>query len=354
MGIPWSVLRESFVRKFLVECMRNAPKLRAGAPFKQKLKHWFLHNNAFIRCVLYELSFFLAAKPLLEQDRVYTRCAGSLPRVERANMKAMVLAVQRVDSFEKVWLMLGMDPPAQDADLVLQHIEQYVRFIEASLEAWARGSNQQADVRVPALEAASSVASLGILQYNSELAQQAARAEAEERLKHQGFPPLEGRSNKLSRLTCLYVGCGKVFKCRDHLFRHLNRMIEPERMHRGYHQAHFKLVPEPAALVCAACGKREATQADMYAHYGMMGVPNFAQYRKNERKAAEAERDERLKKPIDQYDDAQLCVICLDAKRQTVNIPCGHLLCCKTCGVLQTTCPICRAPIKDVILVYHA
>jgi hypothetical protein len=42
-------------------------------------------------------------------------------------MKSMVMAVQQVDTLEKVWLMLGMDPPGQDAELVLQHIEQYVR-----------------------------------------------------------------------------------------------------------------------------------------------------------------------------------------------------------------------------------
>ena len=50
------------------------------------------------------------------------------------------------------------------------------------------------------------------------------------------------------------------------------------------------------------------------------------------------------------------CLICLDATADTVLYQCGHLCMCYTCGMqLQnrgSSCPVCRAPIKDIMRVY--
>ncbi len=58
-------------------------------------------------------------------------------------------------------------------------------------------------------------------------------------------------------------------------------------------------------------------------------------------------------------DDTQ-CLICLDASADTVLYRCGHLCLCYACGMqLQTRgacacCPVCRAPIQDIMRVYKA
>lgn len=109
VGIPWGLLREAFVRRIFVYLIENSSKIRDGVSIRQRLRHYFEQNQRFIRCVLYELSFFLASKPLLTQDRIYSRCAGSLPKRDREDMKRGALAVNGVDSLEKVWILLGMD-----------------------------------------------------------------------------------------------------------------------------------------------------------------------------------------------------------------------------------------------------
>lgn len=50
----------------------------------------------------------------------------------------------------------------------------------------------------------------------------------------------------------------------------------------------------------------------------------------------------------DQSYDAS-CVICLDAERTTVFIPCGHAACCSNCAALVQTCPICRQDIASKV-----
>lgn len=52
------------------------------------------------------------------------------------------------------------------------------------------------------------------------------------------------------------------------------------------------------------------------------------------------------------------CAICMDAERDTLLCPCRHLLTCSSCSwsliVNQETCPICRAPIKEILHVFHS
>ncbi len=43
------------------------------------------------------------------------------------------------------------------------------------------------------------------------------------------------------------------------------------------------------------------------------------------------------------------CVICLDAAADWLIVPCGHKVCCESCGKTITNCPICRG-VKDQLL----
>jgi hypothetical protein len=42
------------------------------------------------------------------------------------------------------------------------------------------------------------------------------------------------------------------------------------------------------------------------------------------------------------------CVICLEAARNSIILPCNHLCCCKDCGLSLEHCPICRASIVSL------
>lgn len=56
------------------------------------------------------------------------------------------------------------------------------------------------------------------------------------------------------------------------------------------------------------------------------------------------------------------CTVCLTAMADTVMYRCGHLCVCYTCGLnLQQAasatgvkCPICRAPVDDILRVYRS
>lgn len=60
--------------------------------------------------------------------------------------------------------------------------------------------------------------------------------------------------------------------------------------------------------------------------------------------------------------DAGRCTICLTAVADTVLYRCGHLCVCYTCGLhLQQArrveivkCPVCRAPVDDILRVYRS
>ena len=54
-------------------------------------------------------------------------------------------------------------------------------------------------------------------------------------------------------------------------------------------------------------------------------------------------------KPVDDSN----CIICLDRNADTVIYQCGHLCVCYGCGMMlkqrNAKCPVCRAPIRDII-----
>jgi len=52
------------------------------------------------------------------------------------------------------------------------------------------------------------------------------------------------------------------------------------------------------------------------------------------------------------------CLICLDKPVDTVLYQCGHMCLCYGCGMQLKQrgahCPVCRAPIRDIIKAYHS
>ena len=58
---------------------------------------------------------------------------------------------------------------------------------------------------------------------------------------------------------------------------------------------------------------------------------------------------------VDVKDDGENteCLVCLDNKKDTVIMPCGHLCVCSECGPSlvknKHTCPICRSHIQNLI-----
>ena len=59
-----------------------------------------------------------------------------------------------------------------------------------------------------------------------------------------------------------------------------------------------------------------------------------------------------------QLEEEALCVVCMDAPKQHIILPCGHQCVCEACAqqLTQTTspsCPVCRAPIRETTRVYR-
>jgi Sec-independent protein translocase protein TatA len=48
-------------------------------------------------------------------------------------------------------------------------------------------------------------------------------------------------------------------------------------------------------------------------------------------------------------DNATECVVCLTNQRAAFFIPCGHIVCCMSCGQGLKQCCVCRAPVQQVL-----
>jgi hypothetical protein len=59
--------------------------------------------------------------------------------------------------------------------------------------------------------------------------------------------------------------------------------------------------------------------------------------------------------PADDADN-QLCKICFDKPIGVAMIPCGHMFCCKDCGLLMidSHCAICRAHVTQTLIVFNS
>ena len=61
------------------------------------------------------------------------------------------------------------------------------------------------------------------------------------------------------------------------------------------------------------------------------------------------DKDEELRREIQQLRDERSCKICLENEASIVFLPCGHLSCCSTCAPSLTKCPVCRARIDALV-----
>jgi Zinc finger, C3HC4 type (RING finger) len=55
--------------------------------------------------------------------------------------------------------------------------------------------------------------------------------------------------------------------------------------------------------------------------------------------------------------DTGNCLICLDRSADTAMYQCGHMCLCYPCGMQirqrGAHCPVCRAPVRDIIRIYR-
>lgn len=72
----------------------------------------------------------------------------------------------------------------------------------------------------------------------------------------------------------------------------------------------------------------------------------------------EAKVNEQRVKPDNQADNPEneenACKICFEGPLDSAFVSCGHVCTCFKCGILQKTCPMCRAPATQVIRIYKS
>lgn len=66
-----------------------------------------------------------------------------------------------------------------------------------------------------------------------------------------------------------------------------------------------------------------------------------------------AKEKETLEEQMQQKSDEGLCSVCIDKKKTSVLIPCGHCTCCYECAATiqksNGTCPVCRSRIEKIV-----
>jgi len=349
VGIPWSILREAFLRKLLVTLIRTN-NLKDGVPIDaNKLTHIFHTGKTLIQIILYQFCFFGTGTNISELDKIYERCAGTLPHKDRVKIKQSIDLVDKIDSIQKFWVTLGMDVDVIEPEIITFNMCSYLTFLNKNVATWEK-MRLPPDTRfnIPPISE-SSVGNVGVLQFNSDREKLHLAKLAEERAKHKDYPELV--KGKLSPLQCLYPQCGKKFKCRDHLFAHLKLMIPPDRMVNSWHQMHFKSCrPKVDSTQCPACKKEFDSVDECIDHCAEMGVPGYSWVKKKPKQKEEPKVDEKKEEAVDPSE----CVVCMDAKRNVVNVPCGHIVCCMDCGILLKQCPMCRTAIRDVLKVFYS
>jgi membrane protein involved in colicin uptake len=73
-------------------------------------------------------------------------------------------------------------------------------------------------------------------------------------------------------------------------------------------------------------------------------------------KYAQADAEFRLKQQVKDAQQAEesTCIVCMDAPRQALMLPCKHMCCCNECADImlerqEKHCPICRADLTDIM-----
>ena len=316
-------------------------------------------------------------------DRKYSRCAGSLPKAERA---ALVEAAQEggLESLTDLWAALGMQ--RGDEEAALQHLEVFLNYVQANLSSWKAappppGSSEGPALPPAALEQLALIGahSVGPVQREKPMSRreremESARKLAAEKAQHQGFPTLPP-SRRLDGAVCYY--CQRRFPSRMALFSHLHKMIDKERFIPGHHEAHFQLsvpggpasLPESDVHRCKArtCAKTFSSRLELWRHYHQMGVPGFdepAEVQSQEASASQStshlQEDSGPASACTEVQgfavtsDLSRCAVCLDKAANVVMVPCGHIFACQACGQKLKECSVCRAKVSQVLKVYYS
>lgn len=381
-SVPWSLLREAFVRKLLVQLLESTTT-NAKAPMRQRCEHIFNQHRNFLERLTYILSFFQAGPGKLaiqDMDKKYSRCAGTLPKQEREALIDAAKEGSGIGSMLDLWQALGMQR-AKDSDesAVLQHMEIFLEYVQGNVMAWRAAPAPARNSEGPALppSALQQLATIGAeasgpAMHRSgasrrEREMQQAQRLAAEKAQHQGFPTLPP-SRRLDGNLCYY--CQKRFPSRMALFAHLRRLIEKERFVEGHHQEHFKLkVPGPEMLptgpqrcMAKTCGKSFTSKTELCKHYFLMGVPGYEdEYHEatNSTDSAVASTSCVLQEDsgwevVEMELDLSKCAVCLDRPADVVLVPCGHIFACHCCGKKLKECSLCRAKVSQVLKVYYS
>jgi len=385
-SVPWSLLREAFVRKLVVQLLESTTT-NAKAPMRQRAEHIFNQHRNFLERLTYILSFFQAGPgklPIQDMDKKYSRCAGTLPKQERDALVDAAKEGSGIASLVDLWSALGMQR-AKDTDesAVLQHLEIFLEYVQSNVAAWRAAPAAARSSEGPALppSALQQLASIGAEATGPAMhgpPRGASRREREmaniqrlaaEKAQHQGFPKLPP-SRRLDGTLCYY--CQKRFPSRMALFAHLRRLIDKERFVEGHHQDHFNLkVPGPEVLklsgphTCLApsCRSKSFTsKTELCQHYFMMGVPGYESEASNgytddrstEQAAGSVLQEDSGWEVVDMEMDLSKCAVCLDRPADVVMVPCGHIFACHCCGKKLTECALCRAKVSQVLKVYYS
>mmetsp|Transcript_99677 Transcript_99677/g.228746 ORF Transcript_99677/g.228746 Transcript_99677/m.228746 type:complete len:842 (+) Transcript_99677:3-2528(+) len=378
VSVPFPMLREALVRRVLADLHCT------GAETCDNLWH---QNRPQLERLAFVQSFFDAGpgkKPVHELERQYTRCAGTLPRAERAAILEALLESD-VETLEDWWRVVGMDGVFTGDEACATHLLAMRQHCVTNRKVW--------ELLRPSVSRGPAVVTEGVgagelgkavvdrrpqtaakMKQTRRQAEAAALAEAKR--KHEGYPVLP-QPGHLPETLCLY--CGAEFAHRGALFRHLRKMIPPGRMINRWHALHFSVqIPlrGSSSRTCPAkccSGTQFGTYDALLEHLAEMGVPG-AGPPPSRRSAPEAEREEVDSAPqqhwsvvadttvqpeivsdaadegaaVDPHAQLGRCCRCPEA-RAALFAPCGHCVACSQCAKKAASCWVCSQKVVSVV-----
>lgn len=362
VNIRWETIKYAFIHGLFRHFMDATDGMNSEAPIEKKIRHIFNQNRRLITSVLLIWSFQVSsgASSLVDLVNKYDRLWGTLPDGEINEKKEMINAVKTCRSMADFWRMIGMASPDKTDHEVNKKIYEYfermtrIRYSEAP---------PTGHIRIPDVaQGPNTVQSSGIIDFHQRREDMMRRRLEEEQKKHEGMPTCD-ENGMLPRDQCAYPLCGKKFASRSELFEHHLNMAVAD-MRKNYHRIHqnfisgkteedlrtlLEISPERGNYKCPICGDTFDQQWKLYKHYADFRFPGNWQSRVPTGTSTTVSTGD-SSNTIDE--DGDICVICMDAKRNATFVPCGHLATCYNCGQNVNMCPICRGPFRQVLKVY--
>ena len=400
VGVPWHLIREPFMRALFTQLMRSIRKPTWDPSDRaRRLQCLFQSQNGYLHQILFVHSFFGTGRSVGELDRLYGRCAGTLPRSERDTIKARVTKLRKeVKSLEALWVHMGMEIGGADITEIQEHVDVFLKSCymadtpEAGYYHWGL---EDLPINSPSVVGGSDEERLALSTrrvrffsdtihacagHTNSAVDNAARILAAERAKHIGYPTLN-RDGTLPSTTCSYEGCGRHFRHRAQLFAHLRHMIGDARMIEGHHKSHLQLKQSQVTqamidgTTCPACGELFGTNTDLRSHLralrGMKFMSDPSADMMSEQTLSEGGLTQGGSGPgashflESYYSDPLSCCICKASThrgekdsadvppREAMLLPCGHFYACRECGPKQRQCLVCDQASTAVLDVAH-